>query len=457
MERLKELRMTLIILLVGVFFLSGCFFSSKKEITFKTNGGSVVKNVTVKKGNKIEEPEKPTKAGYEFVGWYLDGEEYDFDKEVSDDITLIAKWVKVDDVDTGLDLETTEPVTEPTTEDTTKASIVNRTTLKKIKATKKKTTTVKTTTAPANVEKSTTTTTTTKKPEPVIPIPPIPDLPIDPVDPKQEFMMNISSLDVLDDTGASIGKKEITIDFKSQTPNVESSITEEELQELLKSNHEDWLIHNEHAVIYDKSCVGDKIGFLSDTEVTSLTIVVDEKHYVISYNETTSKWTIKYPTVRVIDGLSTYYYENFKQAFLNLHANATVSLLSDVFLTESITITQPITIDGGEHTLKAEMTPFVIEVTDALEEMITIKNMKIEVDTLATLTNKVEIKQFVLENISGTYKTALVENKGNTLVVETNNTATKEEIVEEGKEETPENKEEDKPSKEITTVKSEEE
>lgn len=96
MERIKELRMTAIILLVGIFLLSGCFFSSKNEVTFKTNGGSEVKSASVKSGNKIDVPETPTKEGYVFEGWYLNGKEYNFDDEVNEDITLVAKWRKVD-------------------------------------------------------------------------------------------------------------------------------------------------------------------------------------------------------------------------------------------------------------------------------------------------------------------------------------------------------------------------
>lgn len=48
MEKIKELRMTAIILLVGLFLLSGCLFPSKYEVTFKTNGGSEVKSASVK-------------------------------------------------------------------------------------------------------------------------------------------------------------------------------------------------------------------------------------------------------------------------------------------------------------------------------------------------------------------------------------------------------------------------
>lgn len=43
MEKLKEIRMTLVILIVGLFFISGCFFNDNKTVSFKTNGGSEIK------------------------------------------------------------------------------------------------------------------------------------------------------------------------------------------------------------------------------------------------------------------------------------------------------------------------------------------------------------------------------------------------------------------------------
>ncbi len=456
MERLRELRMTLILLLVGVFFLSGCFFSSKKEITFKTNGGSIVKNITVKKGNKISEPEKPTKAGYEFVGWYLDGEEYDFDKEISEDITLIAKWAKVDDVDIGLDLGTTEPTMEPTTEESTttttsktqsKTSSVVKTTLQQIKATTTKKTT--TTTKKVNDTNNNNTGNTPVKPvDPVIPTPPTPVLPIEPVEPKKEFKMNISSIDVPDQLGVATGKKEVTIDFASATPNVISLIGEEELQEVLKSDYKDWIIHNEYAILYNTDCVGERIAFLSDTEIKTLSIIIGEKRYIIEYQETSKMWEIKYPTVRVIDGINTYYYNSLKQAIEASHRGAIVSLLNDIELTEEIKITNAITIDGNEHLLKMAGVPFTIEVSDVIDESITIKNVKMEADTFIHITNKTKIKKIILENISGTYKTSFVKNDGSIEIEEMNNTVTKEEDdsedkKEDVKEEVPAEKEEE--------------
>ena len=67
------------------------------KITFNPNGGSVVASITVKKGEKITKPEDPTRNGYEFTGWELNEEDFDFDKEINENVTLTATWKKVED------------------------------------------------------------------------------------------------------------------------------------------------------------------------------------------------------------------------------------------------------------------------------------------------------------------------------------------------------------------------
>ena len=67
------------------------------KVTFNPNGGSAIASITVKKGEKITKPENPERKGYEFAGWKLAEEEFDFDKEINENITLTATWKKVED------------------------------------------------------------------------------------------------------------------------------------------------------------------------------------------------------------------------------------------------------------------------------------------------------------------------------------------------------------------------
>lgn len=61
-------------------------------ITFALKIGAGIQAQEVKVGKKAVEPKTPTAEGYEFEGWYLDGEIYDFDNPVKKDIVLEAKW-----------------------------------------------------------------------------------------------------------------------------------------------------------------------------------------------------------------------------------------------------------------------------------------------------------------------------------------------------------------------------
>jgi len=68
-----------------------------KEYTVKFDvDGKIVSTKTVKEGEKVSKPSAPTKDGYTFKYWTLNGTEYDFTKAVTGDITLKADWKKND-------------------------------------------------------------------------------------------------------------------------------------------------------------------------------------------------------------------------------------------------------------------------------------------------------------------------------------------------------------------------
>ena len=71
-------------------------------VTFNTDGGSKVSSQKVKDGNKVREPDDPTKDGYEFAGWYYGDEKWSFvGYVVTDDMTLTAKWIPITGGETG--------------------------------------------------------------------------------------------------------------------------------------------------------------------------------------------------------------------------------------------------------------------------------------------------------------------------------------------------------------------
>lgn len=68
-------------------------------VTFNTNGGSEVESQPVAKGSKVQRPLPPTKDGFVFDNWYTDialTQVYDFDTQVTGNLTLYANWIKAE-------------------------------------------------------------------------------------------------------------------------------------------------------------------------------------------------------------------------------------------------------------------------------------------------------------------------------------------------------------------------
>lgn len=65
-------------------------------VTFETNGGTEVQSVTTEYNTLIEAPYDPSKLGYLFDGWYLNGQftgdEFLFDKPITANTKLYTKW-----------------------------------------------------------------------------------------------------------------------------------------------------------------------------------------------------------------------------------------------------------------------------------------------------------------------------------------------------------------------------
>ena len=63
-------------------------------VTFDSTGGSNVAEQTVTEGNKATKPANPTRSGYTFKEWQLNGSTYTFNNAVTANITLTAVWTK---------------------------------------------------------------------------------------------------------------------------------------------------------------------------------------------------------------------------------------------------------------------------------------------------------------------------------------------------------------------------
>ena len=83
-----------IIIFIILICLSILYYNNKYSVYFDTGTDETILTKYVSKNDKIEEPSEPTKEGYIFKEWQLNGNAYDFDTKVNNDIVLTAKWIK---------------------------------------------------------------------------------------------------------------------------------------------------------------------------------------------------------------------------------------------------------------------------------------------------------------------------------------------------------------------------
>lgn len=89
-------------------------------VTLDAGNGSQPVRVTVVDGEPVGRPADPTRDGYAFKGWTLDGQPYDFAQPVTGDITLTAQWEKLAEYTVTFDTQDGTPVpTQTVTENGT--------------------------------------------------------------------------------------------------------------------------------------------------------------------------------------------------------------------------------------------------------------------------------------------------------------------------------------------------
>ena len=101
MEKKKKLIIGIVIAVIILLIIALIYFLMNRTYTviFDSRGGSEVESQTVKRNQTATEPEDPIMEGYQFDGWYYEdreAEKYDFATKVTEDITLIAKWIEED-------------------------------------------------------------------------------------------------------------------------------------------------------------------------------------------------------------------------------------------------------------------------------------------------------------------------------------------------------------------------
>ena len=66
-------------------------------VIFDLNGGTgTISNQNIAQNGTVTAPAEPSRTGFVFLGWFLNGNEYDFNVPVTSNMTLVAKWTEVD-------------------------------------------------------------------------------------------------------------------------------------------------------------------------------------------------------------------------------------------------------------------------------------------------------------------------------------------------------------------------
>ena len=86
----------LIIIVLGIFIYMN--YLRTFTVTFEVRLGPGIETQQVKINDTVKRPDDPSYDGYEFVGWYVDDTEYNFDEPVTKDLTITAKWEEINDV-----------------------------------------------------------------------------------------------------------------------------------------------------------------------------------------------------------------------------------------------------------------------------------------------------------------------------------------------------------------------
>ena len=93
-------------------------------VKFETDGGTTIEDQSIKSGKTAEKPENPEKNGYEFAGWYLGDDEFNFETALTEATSLTAHWNIISYSITWAGIEDAQNPNESITEYTVENEII---------------------------------------------------------------------------------------------------------------------------------------------------------------------------------------------------------------------------------------------------------------------------------------------------------------------------------------------
>ena len=113
MKKRDVIILIMILLFIIAITFSIFYYKNKVYVSFETGTDENILTQYVKKGKTITEPIAPSKDGYIFIEWQLNGERYDFNTPVNTNFSLTAKWIKKEYITITYDVDSTysiEPI-----------------------------------------------------------------------------------------------------------------------------------------------------------------------------------------------------------------------------------------------------------------------------------------------------------------------------------------------------------
>lgn len=101
-----------IIVFIISILISSIYYKDKYSVNFETGCEDAILTQFVEKDGTVKEPIEPTKEGYIFKEWQLDGVAFDFNTKLDKDIILSAEWIKEEYVTVNFSADTLEEFDE---------------------------------------------------------------------------------------------------------------------------------------------------------------------------------------------------------------------------------------------------------------------------------------------------------------------------------------------------------
>ena len=101
-----------IIVFIISILISSIYYKDKYSVNFETGCEDAILTQFVEKDGTVKEPIEPTKEGYIFKEWQLDGVAFDFNTKLDKDIILSAEWIKEEYVTVNFSTDTLEEFEE---------------------------------------------------------------------------------------------------------------------------------------------------------------------------------------------------------------------------------------------------------------------------------------------------------------------------------------------------------